>query len=648
MADRGTPEAAALLHDLRERVKELTALHGAASLLQDESLPSAEVLRRVALLLPPAFQFPADCAARVVHGEVAHATAGWKATPWLLRSPFGTSDGETGVVEVVYLRELPASAEGPFLAEERHLLDSLAEMVAVSLDRRKTVERLRLFVGTGRIRLFEWDVLRDRYCWPGIPGSGPDGSPGRRVMSREEVDRSIFPDDLPGLRRRVDAALSDPGREEIAEEYRSTVAHGIYTWRQLTARVIRGADGRAERVLGITVDISAQKALESRLRETQKMEALGRLAGGVAHDFNNILNAILGFAELAAGEIPESEPARGYVEEVGKAGRTGAALVRQILAFGRRQELRPRRVDLREAVADMDGMLKSLLTGRVELRREFAPDAPAALVDPNQFQQVVLNLCVNARDAMPEGGALTLRTRRSTAGAPRPDGSREAAREWAAFEVEDTGTGIPPEVLERIFEPFFTTKAEGKGTGLGLATVHGIVSASAGAVYMDSAPGRGTTFRIYFPRVEEEVETPEDPRTAGSVVGGTENLLVVEDDDQIRGLAVQVLRHYGYCVFEAATPTHAVEQSGLVAGPIDLMVIDAVLPGMSGADLADRIAAVHPEARALFISGYAAGGTGRHRVPRGAGRFLPKPFTPTSLLRAVRACLDAPAPSPAP
>jgi signal transduction histidine kinase len=318
-------------------------------------------------------------------------------------------------------------------------------------------------------------------------------------MTREEVDRGIHPDDLPGLRRRVDAALADPRQKEISAEYRSAMPQQKHTWRQLTARVIRGADGRAQRVLGITVDISAQKTLEIQVRETQKMEALGRLAGGIAHDFGNILGVILGYTDLAARKIPESEPARKYVVEVGKAGRSGAALVQQILAFARRQELSPRRVDLRTTIGDMDGMLASLLGKRIEVRRDFASDTPAAMVDPNQFLRVVLNLCVNARDAMPEGGTITLRTRTASAGAPREDGSREDARDWVAFEVEDTGTGMLPEVRDRIFEPFFTTKAEGKGTGLGLATVHGIVKQSGGFLEVESEVGRGTLFRTLFP-----------------------------------------------------------------------------------------------------------------------------------------------------
>ena len=196
-----------LLHDLEERVKELTALHGAASFLQDDSIPAEEGLGRIAALLPPAFQFPGDCAARVVHAGGSHPTPGWTETPWRLRSAFRTSDGESGLVEVVYLKEFPAASEGPFLVEERRLLDSLAEMIATSLDRRRTEDRLRLFVGTGRIRLFEWDVVRDRYTWPGIPGPGSVGEAGPLAMTREEVDRGIHPDDLPGLRRRVDAAL---------------------------------------------------------------------------------------------------------------------------------------------------------------------------------------------------------------------------------------------------------------------------------------------------------------------------------------------------------------------------------------------------------------------------------------------------------
>jgi signal transduction histidine kinase len=486
-------------HELREREKELAALHGFAAYLRDDSLPPERVLGKVIALLPAALQFPEDAAARVTYGDRVQATPGWRETPWCLRAAFGTNDGMRGTLEVAYLREFPAAAEGPFLAEERRLLDSLARLVADGIDRRKTEERFRLFVGTGRIRLFEWNVPKDHYTWPGIPGKDAVREEGALGLTREEVDRAIHPDDLPGLRSRMDAALADPERDDILDEYRAALVPGNYSWRQLTARIVRGPDGRAERVLGISVDISEKKALETRLRETQKMEALGRLAGGVAHDFNNLLAVMIAGAELASSHVPESNPARRHLLQIENAGFTAAALVKQILAFGRRQELRPRKVDLRTVVEEMDGMLSSLLEKRVRLRREFAPDAPAAMVDPVQFQQVVLNLCVNARDAMPRGGTLTLRVRGETAGAPREDGTRDAPRKWATFEVEDTGTGMPPELLHRIFEPFFTTKAEGKGTGLGLATVHGIVKQSEGFLEVESEVGRGTLFRVRFP-----------------------------------------------------------------------------------------------------------------------------------------------------
>jgi signal transduction histidine kinase len=401
---------------------------------------------------------------------------------------------------VGYLHDHPAEHAGPFLAEERRLLESLAEMVAVSLDRRRATERLREVVTTDLVRLWELDVEAGRISWPGIGEPSAPDSPLPLTLTRDQALWAVHPEDRAALSGALEAALADPtGTDKFSADVRVARRPGEYRWRHLVGRVLRDASGRPQRVVGISTDIDRERALLDRIRQGEKMEALGQLAGGVAHDFNNLISLIIGYTHLAADGLPPEAAARRHLEHVIKAGDSATALVKQILAFGRRQALRPQELDLGTAVTQSEALITRLLGSQVEVRTELAPDAPRALVDPTQFQQVLLNLSVNARDAMPRGGRITWRVLGSRCGAPLPDGRTGEPRDWATLEVEDTGTGISPEVRARIFEPFFTTKPEGRGTGLGLATVHGIVTQSGGFLELESEVGRGSLFRVRFP-----------------------------------------------------------------------------------------------------------------------------------------------------
>jgi signal transduction histidine kinase len=421
----------------------------------------------------------------------------------MLRCPFRTGDGQAGAIEVSCFQSRGRESGDPFLPEERALLATLAEMLRAALDRRSVSAHLHALVATGKVRLFVLDPATNRLQFPGLRDSdAPAGDDRPLNRSRDEAHQVVHPDDRERVIQAVDAALESAEGEDFQVEYRSSFPGPHYEWRALKGHVIRDASGRALRMLGITIGIQRERTLQEQLLQAQKMEALGRLAGAVAHDFNNILSAILGYSNLASETLPAGSDPRRYLDEVSKAGESATGLVRQILAFGRRQELRPQRVDLGRAIGAMDGMLASLIGKRIVLRVDLAPEASPALVDPGQFQQVVLNLCVNARDAMAEQGTLTIRVLAKTAGAPAEDGSKGPPRPWTALEVEDTGAGIPAEVRARIFEPFFTTKEEGKGTGLGLATVHGIVTQSGGFLDVESELGRGTLFRAHFPVAE--------------------------------------------------------------------------------------------------------------------------------------------------
>ncbi len=387
--------------------------------------------------------------------------------------------------------------------------------------------------------------------------------------------------------------------------------------------------------------LRTQRALadtEEQLRLAQKMEAIGRLAGGVAHDFNNLLTVILSHTQLAIAELPEHDPLRGELELVEGAGRRAAELTRQLLAFSRRQVMRPRVIDLNEIVRGLEPMLRRLVGEDVALGLRLATGVRRIKADPSQVEQVIMNLVVNARDAMPQGGKLSIET--SDVELDEGYGAMHVGTglgRHAMLAVSDTGIGMSDDVIERIFEPFFTTKEPGKGTGLGLSTVFGIVKQSGGSIWVYSEPGSGTTFKIYFPITDEQI-TQKVPAAVSSMQGN-ETVLLVEDDEGVRRVATDILRRQGYRVFAARGPAEAVALAdGLPE--LDLLVTDVVMPEMGGRALAEQIAALRPGVRVLFMSGYTDDAIVRHGVLEAEMEFLQKPLTPESLARRVREVLD--------
>lgn len=387
-------------------------------------------------------------------------------------------------------------------------------------------------------------------------------------------------------------------------------------------------------------DVGEQRRLEERLQQAQKMEAVGQLAGGVAHDFNNHLTAILSFAGFAEAALPEGHAVRPDLAELRQAAERAAQLTRQLLAFSRRQVLQPRVIDLGEVVRGLENMLRRVLGEQVALCAQVSPGAGCVRADAGQMEQVIINLCVNGRDAMPEGGTLTIAVSEPDPGDPGLRAELMLEGPLVMLSVSDTGTGMDPETQLRAFEPFFTTKPVGAGTGLGLSTVYGIVIQSGGAIRVLSAPGRGSEFRIYLPRVEERAEAPE-PGPAPGPVRGSETVLLVEDEDVVRALVRRTLAGAGYRVLEASGPGEALEVASRHAGHIDLLLTDVTLPESNGVALWRQVAAQRPGLRVLFVSGHA----GRHleaaRLGAGESAFLAKPFTPEALLRSVRGALDA-------
>ncbi len=394
-------------------------------------------------------------------------------------------------------------------------------------------------------------------------------------------------------------------------------------------------------------DIAARRHVEDQLRQAQKIEAIGRLAGGVAHDFNNIVAVIVGYGELAQAQLGPGHPARPRVDEMMKAAERAAGLTRQLLAFSRKQVTEPRVLDLGSIVDGTRSMLGRLIGEDVEVVIQRAPGLGAVRADPGQVEQVVMNLALNARDAMPKGGTLTLETENvdfdeAYAAAHPP----AVAGRFVMLAVSDTGVGMDEATQSRLFEPFFTTKAPGEGTGLGLATVYGIVKQSAGFVWCYSEPGHGTTFKVYLPRVDEAVRADRVSLAAAEDPRGAETILVAEDTEELRNVLRETLTERGYTVLLAANGEEALELARAHAGPIQLLLTDVVMPRAGGAELAERLAVLRPGVRVLFMSGYTNGVISQHGVLKEGVHLLQKPFTGRGLAQAVRAVLDAPREAP--
>ncbi len=402
------------------------------------------------------------------------------------------------------------------------------------------------------------------------------------------------------------------------------------------------AENGSAMVIAAVRDVSERMRFEQRLRETQKMEAIGRLAGGVAHDFNNILTAIMSYADLVRVELAQQPEVRADVDEILTASRKAASLTQQLLAFSRRQIIEPRPMVVNDLVLGMDKMLRRILGEDIELVTLPAPDLWAVEVDPGQLEQVILNLAVNARDAMPRGGKITLETTNVTLDAEYAGDHPEVAPgDYVRLAVSDTGCGMTEEVRARIFEPFFTTKDAGEGTGLGLATCYGIVRQARGHIWVYSEPGRGTTFKVYLPRSYAVPAPPPAERAEGRKPGGHELVLLVEDEPSVRTLAARALGRAGYRVVEAGNGVEALQKVGSLERPLDLLVTDVVMPQMGGKELAARLTERQPGLRILYVSGYTENAIVHHGVLDKGIVFLQKPFMPDALLERVRQILDA-------
>ena len=546
---------------------------------------------------------------------------GWKAD--LLEEELVRLDGSTVAVEIV---------AGPITFEGRRGLMAIARDVsarklaeATALAWKRSYEAL---LHASRQLFYDWDLPGELVRFAGN---------ARALLGCDECDLTgkpqrwverIHPDDVAGYRDAV-AKLRDRG-EPLHLEYRVRHENGSWLVLEDEGALLRGERGGADRAVGVLSDVTERKALDAQLRHAQKMEAVGLLAGGVAHDFNNLLLTVQGRAELLLAGLRERGDERRQVEEIQSAAERAAHLTRQLLAFSRRQPLRPRVVDLNALVLDLADMLRRLIGEDVELSLGLDPALGRVRADPGVLDQVVMNLVVNARDAMPRGGRVMLETANvERRGAP-----------CVALAVRDTGIGMDAQTRARIFEPYFTTKDPGRGTGLGLSTVDGIVRQSGGQIEVESAPGKGSTFRVVLPRVEGEIEAAPPELAAPAVPGGGETLLLVEDDDAARELLVEFFEGRGFDVIAAASGREALHLAEQQEREIRLLFTDLGLADMRGTEVAAALAAKIPDLRIVFVSGYTQETVGDAMGLGGRTAFLHKPFRLREAERRVRELLD--------
>jgi PAS domain S-box-containing protein len=450
----------------------------------------------------------------------------------------------------------------------------------------------------------------------------------------------VHPDDLP----LVLEAASEAQRTGIGRriEYRMRRKDGEWAYLESTASGIRNAKGEVDKLVIVNRDIGERRRLEEQLRQSQKMDAIGRLSGGVAHDFNNLLGVIIGYAEVLQDGITESDPLRGCVDQVLQAGKRAASLTRQLLAFSRQQVLEPKVIELNGVVSDMEKMLRRLIGEDVELTTSLERHLGKIRADPGQLEQVIMNLAVNARDAMPEGGRLTIHTANFEMDAeyvrryPYP----VQTGAYILLSVSDTGCGMDHVTQQRIFEPFFTTKEKGRGTGLGLSMVYGVVKQSGGYIDVDSRVGQGSSFRIYLPRVDQGVSVDNAQPLPLTALQGKETILLVEDEKSLCTLTRNLLELYGYTVWEAAGGAEALKISRETDAEIHLLLTDMVMPGINGRSLAQQLAQERPQMKVVYMSGYTGQSVGGNDAVNPGAFFIQKPFTRENLAQKIRQALE--------
>ncbi len=462
----------------------------------------------------------------------------------------------------------------------------------------------------------------------------------REKFLRLNFREVVIPEDQARIEQHARTRIQNGSVKTGTQEVRIRAHDGSFRWIEVTSRILK-EKGYAAAIQGSARDISDRKLLEDKLRQATKMEAIGQLAGGIAHDFNNLLTAMIGYTSMLIKEVPENSPWQEKLAQIENAANRAATLTQQLLAFGRKQLLEMKHIDLKTVIAGFEKMLRWLIGENIEFETYYAPSSGTANADQGQIEQILMNLAINARDAMPNGGRLTIEVKNvgleDDSALIRTD---LTSGNYVMLAVTDNGVGMDAYTLPRVFEPFFTTKEKGVGTGLGLSTVYGIVKQHGGHITVKSEPGHGTTFRIYLPQVESDPVQISRISTEESAPRGTETILVVEDEASVLGLTSNVLQMLGYRTLTAATPRKALEIASGYDGAIDLLLTDVVLPQMDGKSLYEKLSESRPDMKVLYMSGHTEDFIVDQGVLVGGVHFLKEPFTMPELGGKIREAIE--------
>ena len=645
-------ECSRLALEVRERQKELAALHALArQLMQATDADEAALARFVAELLPPAFLVPGQASSRVQLGATEVQTPGFTESPEGLRREWATSDGGEASIEVRYSSGTPE----PFLQQEHALLDSIADLLRLDANRRSELRareeaaralaqrelQLQVALDVARLHWIVWDMDTDLASLSEGAARLLGFPPETSAVTLRQLRECVHPEDQPHVSRAFWEERNDQVSNEV--EYRVVWPTGEIRWVLARGGLFEDAHGVVAHHRAL-LDVTERHALEDEMRQAQKMDAMGRLAGGVAHDFNNLLGVIHAADELALEQVPSGGQLEADLLAIRDAAVSAAAVTRQLLTFSRRHAVHLRVLDLATLVRASEKLLRRLLRPGVRLDVRSDGDAPLVRADAGQLEQVLVNLVVNACDAMPDGGALHIDV--GTAHVTPDERSSDtpaAAGAFVVLRVTDTGIGMDAHTRAHLFEPFFTTKAAGKGTGLGLATVFGIAARCGGWVEVDSTVGVGSEFRVILPLVvDAAVFEPSALPPAASSAQADETVLVVEDDEVYRRLTRRMLEGRGYQVLTAASVQDAGRLVAELSGPLHLVVTDYRLPDGTGLDVREALRALRPQLRFMVMSGYASDPPMHEQLETEALKMLDKPFTGEALALAVRAALDTP------